>query len=128
MEQFLIDTNCISDYLSALLPSNGMHFMDAVIDEVPNISIISQIELLCWNIPDKKIMESIKKFIEDCNIIDISHETILNCVKIRKGRKIKTPDAIIAATAISHGYTFITNNGKDFNNIPLLKVTNPQLM
>jgi len=48
MEQYLIDTNVISDYFSASLPASGLQFMDVVIDAIPNLSIISQIELLCW--------------------------------------------------------------------------------
>jgi hypothetical protein len=35
MEQFLIDSNVISDYFSASLPENGLQFMDSVIDAVP---------------------------------------------------------------------------------------------
>ncbi|MCF8381671.1 MAG: PIN domain-containing protein [Bacteroidales bacterium] len=42
-----------------------------------------------------------------------------------KSKKIKTPDAIIAATAMVHGCTLITNNEKDFNNIKGLKIANP---
>jgi len=41
MEQYLIDTNVISDYFSASLPASGLLFMDSVIDAVPNLSVIS---------------------------------------------------------------------------------------
>lgn len=43
MEQYLIDTNVISDYFSASLPENGLQFMDSVLDAVPKLSIITQI-------------------------------------------------------------------------------------
>ncbi len=46
------------------------------------------------------------------------------CVKIRRSRKIKTPDAIIAATAIINNLTLITSDG-GFENIQGLKVINP---
>lgn len=49
MERYLIDTNVISDYFSADLPQNGLQFMDSVVDAIPNLSVITQIELLCWN-------------------------------------------------------------------------------
>jgi hypothetical protein len=48
MERYLIDTNVVSDYFSASLPASGLQFMDSVIDVVPNLSVITQIELLCW--------------------------------------------------------------------------------
>ncbi len=126
MEQFLIDTSSVSDYLSDSLPLNGIRFMDSVIDKVPNISIISQIDLLCWNTPDKDKIANIGNFITDSRIFEITPDIVLQCVKVRKGKKIKTPDAIIAATALSLGYTLITNNVKDFRNIPKLKIINPQ--
>jgi predicted nucleic acid-binding protein len=50
---------------------------------------------------------------------------ISNCVKIRRDKKIKPPDAIIAATAIANDYTLISNNDKDFKVIKGLKYINP---
>jgi len=125
MERFLIDTNCISDYLSELFPHNAINFMDKVVDNVPNISVFTQIEILCWNTPDARKIEGVKNFLSESNIFEITSDIVLQCVKIRKGKKIKTPDAIIAATAVSLGYTLITNNIVDFKNIHNLKIVNP---
>ena len=71
------------------------------------------------------ITENVKDFIADSNVLDISPDVITQCVALRKGKKIKTPDAIIAATALAYGYTIITNDEKDFSNIKGLKVINP---
>ena len=124
MEQYLIDTNVISDYFSASLPARGLQFIDIVIDATPNLSVISQIELLCWK-TDKDKEQGIKNFIADSIIFDITPSVIMHCVNIRREKKIKTPDAIIAATALTCGYTLITNNEKDFKNIKDLKIVNP---
>ena len=124
MEQYLIDTNVISDYFSASFPTRGLQFMDFVIDEIPNISVISQIELLCWRTDTAK-EQQVKDFIADSVIFNITSNVIAHCVGIRRNKKIKTPDAIIAATAMAHGYTLITNNEKDFANITGLKIINP---
>jgi predicted nucleic acid-binding protein len=67
----------------------------------------------------------VKSFIADSVVLDISPDVISYCVTLRKGKKLKTPDAIIAATALSYGYTIITANEKDFINIPGLKIVNP---
>ncbi|MBK7341196.1 MAG: type II toxin-antitoxin system VapC family toxin [Saprospiraceae bacterium] len=125
MEQYLIDTNVVSDYFSASFPAAGMDLMDSAIDAIPNISILTQIELLCWN-TDEATTESVKDFIADSVVLDISPDVITHCVALRKGKKIKTPDAIIAATALSYGYTIITANEKDFANIKGLKLINPR--
>ncbi len=124
MEQYLIDTNVESDYFTASFSAAGMKFMDEAIDAVPNFSVITQIELLCWK-KDAATEQKVKDFINDSIVLDITPDVINNCVTIRKGKKIKTPDAIIAATALAYRYTIITNNEKDFNNISGLKMINP---
>ena len=124
MEQYLIDTNVVSDYFSASLPANGLQFMDSVIDAVPNLSIITQIELLCWKTDIAK-EQRVKDFIADSDVLDITPNVIIHCVNIRRNKKIKTPDAIIAATALAHGYTLISNNDKDFKGVKGLKYINP---
>ena len=127
MEKYLIDTNVISHYLSASLPTKGMDLMDNAINDVPNLSIITEIELLCWD-TDSVTQQNIKSFITDSNVLNITADIVEQCIKVRKGKKIKTPDAIIAATALTYGYTIITNNEKDFTNVKGLKIINPNLV
>ena len=127
MEQYLIDTNVVSDYLTASFSVAGIAFMDAAIDAIPNLSVITQIELLCWK-TDTSTEQKVNDFIGDSSVLDITPEVITQCVNLRKGKKIKTPDAIIAATALAHGYILITNNEKDFTDIPKLKILNPKNM
>jgi predicted nucleic acid-binding protein len=124
MEQYLIDTNVVSDYFTASFSAAGMQFMDDAIDAIPNLSVITKIELLCWK-KDAATEQKVKDFINDNIVLDITPDVINHCVNIRKGKKIKTPDAILAASALAYGYTIITNNEKDFNNISGLKIINP---
>lgn len=114
----------VSDYLSDSFSPAGMAFMDTVMDAIPNISIITQIELLCWD-TDKITTQTVKDFIDDSVVMDISTNVITHCVALRKSKRIKTPDAIIAATALASGYTLITANEKDFTNIKGLRYVNP---
>jgi predicted nucleic acid-binding protein len=46
-------------------------------------------------------------------------------IQIRKTRKLKLPDAAIAATAIVHNLTIITRNMSDFDAIAGLNYINP---
>ena len=124
MEQYLIDTNVVSDYFSDSLPLNSIQLLDSIIDAIPNLSIITQIELLCWNV-DTLTAQKVNNFIQDSVVIDISPDVIAHCVTLRKTKKIKTPDAIIAATALANNYTLITNNERDFANVVNLKILNP---
>jgi len=69
--------------------------------------------------------EKVKDFIADSLVLEITPVVITQCVDIRRNRKIKTPDAIIAATAIANDYTLISNNDKDFKGIKGLRYINP---
>ena len=60
-------------------------------------------ELLCWN-TDEATSQNVQNFIADSVVLDISPGVITQCVSLRKGKKIKTPDAIIAATAMAQMY------------------------
>lgn len=50
--QYLIDTNAVIDYLGNKLPVSGMDFMNTVIDAVPNVSVVTKIEVLGFNAPE----------------------------------------------------------------------------
>ncbi len=101
--------------------------MDDVVDAIPNLSVITRIELLCWN-TDAQTEQRVQNFIADSVILNISEKVIRYCVIIRKGKKVKTPDAIIAATALANNFTLITRNIKDFEKVDQLKLSNPYEM
>ena len=61
-------------------------------------------------------------------MLEISPEVITQCVMLRKSKKIKIPDAIIAATAIVYKLTLITRNISDFKNIAGLIMIDPYNM
>mgnify|MGYP000941454018 FL=1 len=127
MGQYLIDNNAISSYFSGTLSENAMQLMADVIDQIPNISVITEIEALSWINVDKNKERIVQEFINDSHVISLTPAVVKQCVSIRRSQKIKTPDAIIAATAIVHNLTLITSDS-DFKNIADLVVLNPNLL
>jgi predicted nucleic acid-binding protein len=101
-----------------------MRFISDVMDKIPNISVITEIEALSWIAPETVYETIIKEFIKDANILPLTKKVVKECVQIRRSRKLKTPDAIIAATAIVYDMTLITNDN-DFKNIKQLQTMNP---
>lgn len=124
MGQYLMDNNVISNYFSGLFTEKTMDFIADVIDQIPNISVITEIEALSWINPDKSKEAIVQEFIQDATVLGLTPDVISECVKIRRSKKIKTPDAIIAATAIVHSLTLITSDS-DFNNIQGLQLIDP---
>ncbi len=126
MEQsgYLIDSNAVIDYLGKKLPDSGMYFMNDIIDIVPNVSVITQIEILGFDAPGKHYL-LLKNFIEDANVLGLSHDIVHACIKLRKRHTIRLPDAIIAATALTYNFTLVTRNVDDFKNIDRVMLLNP---
>lgn len=87
----------------------------------PAISVISHIELLSKKIPTKE-WEQLLYFIQIAVIYDLKKEIVEQTIILRQNFKIKTPDAVIAATALTQNRKLITRNSSDFKNIPDLEV------
>ena len=64
-------------------------------------------------------------FVNDLVVIGLSDEIVEQTIEIRKELKAKTPDAIIAATALVNQLILISRNTKDFDKIEGLEVLNP---
>jgi predicted nucleic acid-binding protein len=102
-----------------------MAFVAKVLDEVPKISVITEIEALSWVNTDKTKEAVISEFVQDVSVFPLTQEIVNQCIKIRRSRKIRTPDAIIAATALVNDLILITSDS-DFRNIPGLKISDPK--
>lgn len=123
-KRYLIDTNIIVGYLNNNIPETGMEFMHKIIDEVPNISVITKIELLRFNAPPKSY-NVLLDFIKSSNVLNLDDKTVNATITLCRNNSIKIPDAIIAATSLAHSFSLITRNVSDFKKIKNLKVVNP---
>ena len=45
--------------------------------------------------------------------------------RVRRETGVRTPDALIAATALTHGLTVLSRNVRDFERVPRLRVRAP---
>jgi predicted nucleic acid-binding protein len=125
--QYLIDTNIVIDYLGKNLSKKGMKFMNIVIDAIPNVSVVTKIEVLGFNAPDEHY-QMLTNFMNDATIFDLTDKIVDESILIRKKYKTKLPDAVIAATAIVYDLALITHNFNDFKNITNLNTIDPHKM
>jgi predicted nucleic acid-binding protein len=74
------------------------------------LSFISQLELLAFKGITTTQSSEIKKFIQDCIVIDINDEIKQEVISIRKNSKLKLPDCIVLATARFLNLPLITSD------------------
>ena len=114
-----MDTNTVSDYLSRNLSPEAMQYLHGIVNSTPQISVMTRIELLSYLSPT---IEIIRNFAGYATIFDMTEPIIVRAIALRRSRRIKIPDAIIAATALEYDLTLITHNTSDFQGIPNLKL------
>lgn len=122
-EGYLIDSYCVIDFCNGKLPKTARDFLFDI--EQPLISVITQIEVMGFLVPDKKEEQLLNDFVSFARILPLSIPVSLKTIDIRKKKRIKLPDAIIAATAIHHGLILVTRNVEDFKGIVKIQLLDP---
>lgn len=127
--KYLWDTNTVIYYLQQQFSLPAEKFVDSLITEAqPCISVITEIELLCWKAATDADLIVLHSFINDSLVIELEQAIKLRTAELRKQyARIKLPDAIIAATALVYGLTLVTRNAKDFESVTGLATVDPWL-
>ncbi|WP_297505996.1 type II toxin-antitoxin system VapC family toxin [Thermococcus sp.] len=124
-EGFLIDTNILIYYLADAIPPDELPKIEEILRESFNVSIITKIEFLGWKGHTPEGFEKSKEFISFAHVIPLTDEIADLAIELRRRKKIKLPDAVIAATALRYGLTLVTRNVEDFKDIDGLEIYNP---
>jgi predicted nucleic acid-binding protein len=106
----LFDTNILIDYLSGVAPAQ---------DELARygesaISIVSWMEVLIGAAPD--LEPATRRFLSRFAIVEIDRPVAERALVIRRGSRIRLPDAIIQASAEVHAMLLVTRNTRDFDS------------
>ena len=120
-KSFLLDSNFI------IRLSKGDEALIEFINESPNyfaVSVVTYMEVMGYNFNDDNEYNMIRDVFEIFEILYIDEVIAQKTIDVRKIKKVKLPDAIIAATALSLDFTLVTANFDDFKNIPNLKILN----
>ncbi len=117
MRDYLFDTNILIYFLAGKLPEDVKKQIENILETSFYISVITKLEILGWRGHTEKTFKETKSFIEEAVIIGLEDEIVDEAINLRRQKKIKLADAVIAATAIVYKRILITNNEKDFKNI-----------
>lgn len=99
--KWLIDTNIVLYHLGGRLAEpipGGEHA----------ISAITELELLSWDELDATGEAAIRAFLNAVERIDLTEQVRVAAVQLRRQSRLKLPDAIIAASAMTSNATLLT--------------------
>lgn len=122
--RYLLDTNIIIEAVGGSAPAVEI-FEKAVRSDWVGYSSITRLELFGY--PDltseeENVLEVVIGEIEEKAV---TSSVVDRAIEIRRAVRIKTPDAIIAATAMDAGAILVTRNEDDFKSIDGLEIVNP---
>ena len=123
---YLLDTTIAVD-----LRDGDLAFSEFLltVDETPSISVITRIELeggiYAHAAFSEQRRQAVDALLRDFIVLDLTGEiaTAYGRIVEQAGfSRRKITDRMIAATALVHGLTLVTLNGRDFRDVPGLKL------
>lgn len=114
--RYLIDTNIVIYYFNGLTADEALHDL---LKESFRISVITKIEFLGWGefSANPALYSQAKTFIRHATLYGLTEEIAEQTIQLRQQFRTKTPDAIIAATALVNGLEVVTRNTDDFSRL-----------
>ena len=121
MNQVVIDSNVLISWYKSGVILNSKDLTSIT----PIFSIITKIEVLGFREITNDEIKAINGILNTGGLVYIDDNIAQRTINLRQKYKIRTPDAIIAATALVNNSELWTANTSDFSNIEGLKLHNP---
>jgi len=120
----LLDTNVLV-YHVAGDPAARMFLDETIARRSFCFSILSVIEFLGWHGHTDEEFAECKGLIELATILSVSKEVADKAIELRRSKRIKLADAVVASTALVNNLKLVTGNVRDFRGIRDLQIINP---
>ena len=112
----LVDTDVFIDHL------RGAHRLVPPAGRLA-YSVVTRCELFAGRYVDEELVHALLAPFEE---VEIDREVAEHAGRLRRAGGVRTPDALVAASAITRGLTLVTNNVRDFEHIPGLNIRKPR--
>ena len=114
---YTFDTNTIIYYLKD--DAKAVQTIEEIMASNPTlyISTITELELLSLSSLTSRELKSINSFLPIFSILSVDSQIAKIAASVRRNYKLKTPDSIIAATALFTQSTLLTRNVNDFKKV-----------
>ena len=114
--KLLVDTNILIYYFDGNLKArqlvDGNHIF---------VSAITVIEVLGYLRISPSEEQTIRSLLQNCQLVELTPSIRERAIRLKQTIRIKTPDAIIAASALELGLSLATGDS-DFDRVPELSV------
>lgn len=104
----LLDTNILIDFLGGHSPAKA----ELALYPEAAISIVTWIEVLSGTVPAKE--SATRRFLQTFEVIALTEQVAERAVALRRTHRLKLPDAVIWASADTHGLLLVTRDERDF--------------
>jgi len=122
--KFLLDSNVIIYHLNDDLNAEGNRLFELAASAGSAYSILSRLEVLGFPMQTESRQRALK-VLQLFQELPVDNGSLDRALTLRSSLKIKTVDAIIAATALTMDLPLITRNSRDFQAIAGLTLIDP---
>ena len=120
----LLDTNVWIDAMSGE-PEAARALTIAIANEWCGFSAMTRLEVLSYSGLTASDITDWRTLLSGAVEVPMSETVIEEAARLRRTVRMKTPDAIIAATALLENAALVTRNLGDFRRVPGLMVIEP---
>jgi len=120
----LLDTNVLVYHLAGE-PAATKFLEETIARRSFYLSILSMIEFLGWQGHTEEKFAECKGLVELATVLPVSKEVADRAIELRRSKRIKLADAVIASTALVNNLQLVTGNVRDFRGIRDLQIINP---
>lgn len=119
---YTLDTNAVIYYLSG--ESKVVELISRVLERQGVVYVPTVVRLELLSKPDitESENETIMNFLAECRQVPLDNAIADLAADVRRLYKVKTPDSIVAATALFTGSILVTRDVRDFKRVSNLFV------
>ncbi len=121
----LMDTNVLIDFLNDDPDAQFRERALTAFSQGSAVSVVTVIELLGWRKHTEQSRRSATDLLECLDELPLERRVVAATIKLRSRHAIRLGDAMIAATALTHGIPLMTRNIDDFRIVDGLTLINP---
>jgi hypothetical protein len=99
---------CIDTNICIYLLNGDAVLAELLQDQHIYLSIITEMELYAYHGDNSSALRILNNFLQSVSVINIDEKVKLSTIEIRKKTKLKLPDSIIAASALTYNLPLIT--------------------